>query len=64
MTFTSLKPRSHLTEYFFPIVDDIDKFSNREQSDTNRNDKMQCVTIYPNIYECVSDYMKIHHDRF
>ena len=26
--------------------------------------KMQCVTIYPNIYECVFDYMKIHHDRF
>ena len=26
--------------------------------------KMQCVTIFPNIYECVSDYMKIHHDRF
>ena len=26
--------------------------------------KMQCVTIYANIYECVSDDMKIHHDRF
>ena len=26
--------------------------------------KMQCVTIYYNIYECVSDYMKIHHNRF
>ena len=26
--------------------------------------KIQCVTIFPNIYECVSDYMKIHHDRF
>ena len=26
--------------------------------------KTQSVTIYPNIYECVSDYMKIHHDRF
>ena len=25
---------------------------------------MQFVTIYPNIYEYVSDYMKIHHDRF
>ena len=24
--------------------------------------KMLCVTIFPNIYECVSDYMKIHHD--
>ena len=28
--------------------------------------KMQCVhvTIYPIIDGCVSDYMKIHHDRF
>ena len=25
---------------------------------------MQYVTIYPDIYECVSDYMKIYHDRF
>ena len=26
--------------------------------------KMQCVTIYPNIYECVSDYMKNHHEIY
>ena len=26
--------------------------------------KMQCVIIYSNIYECVCDYRKIHHDRF
>ena len=26
--------------------------------------KMQYVIIYPNIYECVSEYMKIYHDRF
>ena len=26
--------------------------------------KMQCVTINLNIKECVSVYMKIHHDRF
>ena len=25
---------------------------------------MQRVTIYPNIYKCVSDYMNICHDRF
>ena len=25
---------------------------------------MQCVTIYPIIHECVSDYMEIPHDRF
>ena len=26
--------------------------------------KMECVTIYPNIYGCVSDYMKIHSRPF
>ena len=26
--------------------------------------KMQCVTIYPNICECVPDYMKIYQDSF
>ena len=26
--------------------------------------KMQYVTNYPNIYEYVSDYMKIYHDCF
>ena len=26
--------------------------------------KMQYVTVYPNIYECASDYKKIHKDRF
>ena len=25
---------------------------------------MQYETVYPNIYKCVSDYIKIHHDRF
>ena len=28
-----------------------------------RNMKMQWEIVYPNIYECVSDYRKIHHDR-
>ena len=35
----TVKPRSHLAEYFFPIVHNRDKFSNREQSETNRNDE-------------------------
>ena len=35
----TVKPRSHLAEYFLPIVHDRDKFSNREQSETNRNDE-------------------------
>ena len=26
--------------------------------------KMLCVAIYPNIYQCASDYMQIYHDRF
>ena len=34
-----IKPRSHLAEYFFPIVYDREKFSNLEQSETNRNDE-------------------------
>ena len=34
-----VKPRSHLAEYFFPIVHDRDKFSNCEQSKSNRNDE-------------------------
>ena len=44
---------------------DRDIISNREQySETNRNyENAKCEYIYPNIYECVSDYMKIHHDR-
>ena len=33
-----LKHRSHLPE-FFPIVHKIDKFSNREQSETDQNDE-------------------------
>ena len=36
---------------FCPIVHDRDQISYREQSETNRNDDMQCVTIYLNIYE-------------
>ena len=34
-----LKTQSHLAEYFFPIVHDRDKFSNREQSERNWNDE-------------------------
>ena len=43
-----------------PVYDRY-KFSNREQSETNltdNNPKCDCVC------ECVSDYMKIYHDRF
>ena len=34
----STKPRSHLAQ-IFPIVHDRDKFSDREQSETNQNDE-------------------------
>ena len=34
-----LKPRFHLAEWFFSIVYDQGKFSNRKQSETNRNDE-------------------------
>ena len=46
------------------FVYDRDKFSNHEQSETNKKMKMQCEAVYPNSYECVSDYMENHHNRF
>ena len=52
-----------LGQIFFQIYQNRDKFSNREQSKTNRNNE-NARTIYPNIYNYVSDYMKIHHDHF
>ena len=59
-----LKPRSLLAEYLFRL------FTIEINSAIANNlkpiglMKMQCVTIYPSIYEWVSVYMKIHHDRF
>ena len=47
-----LKPRSHLTEYYFPIVDGRDEFSNREQSETNRNDENAMC-------DYLSDYLRM-----
>ena len=48
-----------LGQFFSPIVYDRDKFRNREQSETNRYMmKMQCETVYPNTYECVSDILR------
>ena len=52
-----LKPRSHLAEYFFRLF-------TTEINPAIGMMKMQWVTINPNIYECASDFMKIHHDRF
>ena len=58
------KSRSHSAEYSFRL------FTIEINSAIANNMKpigmmtLQRVTIYPNIYECVSDYMKIHHDRF
>ena len=59
-----LKPLSHLAEYFFRL------FTIEINSAILNNlkpigmMKMHCVTIYLNIYECVSDNMVIHNDRF
>ena len=39
----------------FPIVHD--KFRNRKQFETNRNDE-NAMSDYPNIYEYVSDYIR------
>ena len=59
-----VKPRSHSAEYILRL------FTLEINSAIANNLKpigmieIQCVTIYPNIYESVSDYMKIHRDRF
>ena len=63
--FATVKSRSHLAECFFFRL-----FTIKVNSAIANNlkpigmMKMQCVNTFPNIYECVSDYMKIHHDRF
>ena len=61
--FTS-KPRFHLADYFLGL------FTIQVNSAIANNlkpmgmIKMQLVIIYPNIYACVSDDVKTHHDRF
>ena len=59
-----LKPRSHMTEYFFQLftIDINSAIANNLKP--IRMMKIQCVTIYLNIYECVSDYMEIYHGCF
>ena len=52
-----MKPRSHLAEYIFRLF----TIEINSANANNRNDK-NTICDYPNIYECVSDYMKIHHD--
>ena len=62
--FKTDKPQSHLAIYFFWLF----KIEINAAIANNLKPiwlmKMQCETVYPNIYECVSDYMKIHHDHF
>ena len=59
-----LKPRSHLAEYFFrSFTTEINPAIANNMKPIGMM-KMQWVTINPNIYECASDFMKIHHDRF
>ena len=62
--FGLVKPRSHLAESPFRLFTIEINPAIAENLKPIGMMKMQCVTIYPNIYECVSDYMKIHHDRF
>ena len=46
-----VKPRSHLAEYFLPIVQDKTKFS--ERSENNRNDKnATCDYLSENLRMC------------
>ena len=59
-----LKPRSHLAEYFFRLFTIKIKSAIANNRKPIEIMKMQCVTIFPNIYECFSDYMKIQLDRF
>ena len=56
--------RPHLPEYFsrlFTIKMNSAIANNLKPIEMM---KIQFLTIYPNVYECVSDYMKIHHGRF
>ena len=65
LLLVEVKLRSHLAEFFSPIVHDRDKSSNRERCETNRNDENTIMCDYlSEYYECFSDYMKIHHNRF
>ena len=41
-----------LSRIFFPIVHDRDKFSNREQSETDRNDDNPMC-------DCLSEYLRL-----
>ena len=54
-TALGLKPRAHLSEYFFRLF----KIEIHSAISNNLKPigmmKMQCVTIYPNIYECISE---------
>ena len=59
-----LKPRSHLAEYICRLFTIEINSAIANNLKTIGMMKMQCVTSYPIFYECVSDYMKIHHDRF
>ena len=52
-----MKPQSHLAEYIFRLF----TIEINSANANNRNDK-NTICDYPNINECVSDYMKIHHD--
>ena len=55
---------SHLAEYFFGLFTIALNSAIANDLKPIGMMKMQCVTVYPNIYECASDYMKIHYDHF
>ena len=60
---SDIKPRSHLDEYLFPIVQDRDKFS--EQYETNRNDEYAIhVTNYPNVFPIIWRYIATVSEQF
>ena len=65
-TPTYIKSRSHMVDYCFRLftVEINNYLSNARNLKPIGMIKMQGVTIYPNIYEYVSDDMKIHYDCF
>ena len=58
-SFQTSSPGPTSPNIFFPIVHDRDKFSNREQSETNRNDE---IATYDYLSEYIRMCFQLHKD--
>ena len=59
---TDVTVKAPVTPNIFPIVHERDRFNNREQSETNRNDEnAMCYYLSEYLRKC---YMKNHFDHF